>query len=212
MRRHAPGAPVRSRCCASTSRRSSSRSCSPSCCGPSSSRRSASRRSRWWRRCWWATSCSSTSSTTARRSRSPTRRLPGCASRSRATSSCSSSPRTRSRDYIKRCVAVGRADRRDAGQGSSTSTARKRDRALRRSTSTRRCSPASFDPARQLRAGARCRRAPLHDGRQPRQLARQPLLGPGADGLVKGRAMFLYWSWDGERRWPRFHRILTAIR
>ena len=31
-------------------------------------------------------------------------------------------------------------------------------------------------------------------------------------GLVKGRAMFLYWSWDGERRWPRFHRILTAIR
>jgi signal peptidase I len=30
--------------------------------------------------------------------------------------------------------------------------------------------------------------------------------------LVKGRAMFLYWSWDGERRWPRFHRILTAIR
>src|SRR5688500_8015854 len=23
-------------------------------------------------------------------------------------------------------------------------------------------------------------------------------------GLVKGRAMFLYWSWDGERRWPRF--------
>ncbi|MEO6463010.1 MAG: signal peptidase I [Candidatus Eisenbacteria bacterium] len=36
--------------------------------------------------------------------------------------------------------------------------------------------------------------------------------GPVNMNLVKGRAMFLYWSWDGERRWPRFHRILTAIR
>jgi signal peptidase I len=36
--------------------------------------------------------------------------------------------------------------------------------------------------------------------------------GPVNMSLVKGRAMFLYWSWDGERRWPRFHRILTAIR
>ncbi len=36
--------------------------------------------------------------------------------------------------------------------------------------------------------------------------------GPVKMDLVKGRAMFLYWSWDGERKWPRFHRILTAIR
>jgi signal peptidase I len=36
--------------------------------------------------------------------------------------------------------------------------------------------------------------------------------GPVNMSLVKGHAMFLYWSWDGERRWPRFHRILTAIR
>jgi len=30
--------------------------------------------------------------------------------------------------------------------------------------------------------------------------------------LVKGRAMFLYWSWDGEKNWPRWNRILTPIR
>jgi len=36
--------------------------------------------------------------------------------------------------------------------------------------------------------------------------------GPVAMGLVKGRAMFLYWSWDPDKHWPRFHRILTAIK
>jgi len=30
--------------------------------------------------------------------------------------------------------------------------------------------------------------------------------------LVKGRAMFLYWSWDGEKNWPRWNRILNPIR
>jgi signal peptidase I len=30
--------------------------------------------------------------------------------------------------------------------------------------------------------------------------------------LVKGRAMFLYWSWDGQRNWPRWNRILRVIR
>ena len=30
--------------------------------------------------------------------------------------------------------------------------------------------------------------------------------------LVKGRAMFLYWSWDGEKNWPRWNRILRPIR
>jgi signal peptidase I len=29
--------------------------------------------------------------------------------------------------------------------------------------------------------------------------------------LVKGRAMFLYWSWDGDRNWPRWGRIFHAI-
>ena len=30
--------------------------------------------------------------------------------------------------------------------------------------------------------------------------------------LVKGRAMFLYWSWDGDRHWPRWSRIFHPIR
>ena len=30
--------------------------------------------------------------------------------------------------------------------------------------------------------------------------------------LVKGRAMFLYWSWDGDKNWPRWNRILSPIR
>jgi signal peptidase I len=30
--------------------------------------------------------------------------------------------------------------------------------------------------------------------------------------LVKGRAMFLYWSWDGDRHWPRWNRIFRPIR
>jgi signal peptidase I len=29
--------------------------------------------------------------------------------------------------------------------------------------------------------------------------------------FVKGRAMFLYWSWDGERHWPRFARLFQVI-
>ena len=30
--------------------------------------------------------------------------------------------------------------------------------------------------------------------------------------LVKGRAMFLYWSWDGEKNWPRWNRIFQVIK
>jgi signal peptidase I len=30
--------------------------------------------------------------------------------------------------------------------------------------------------------------------------------------LVKGRAMFLYWSWDSERNWPRWNRLFHLIR
>jgi signal peptidase I len=30
--------------------------------------------------------------------------------------------------------------------------------------------------------------------------------------LVKGRAMFLYWSWDSEAGWPRWNRLFSPIR
>jgi signal peptidase I len=36
--------------------------------------------------------------------------------------------------------------------------------------------------------------------------------GTLAMDLVKGRAMFLYWSWDSDRNWPRWNRILRPIR
>ena len=35
--------------------------------------------------------------------------------------------------------------------------------------------------------------------------------GPVDLDLVKGRAMFLYWSWDGEKKWPRWNRLLQPI-
>jgi len=36
--------------------------------------------------------------------------------------------------------------------------------------------------------------------------------GPLPMKLVKGRALFLYWSWDGDRNWPRWGRIFNPIR
>lgn len=36
--------------------------------------------------------------------------------------------------------------------------------------------------------------------------------GPVDFDLVKGRAMFIYWSWDGDRNWPRFERLFKSIR
>jgi signal peptidase I len=35
--------------------------------------------------------------------------------------------------------------------------------------------------------------------------------GPLKMDLVKGRAMFLYWSWDRERNWPRWNRLFNVI-
>jgi signal peptidase I len=35
--------------------------------------------------------------------------------------------------------------------------------------------------------------------------------GPLEMDLVKGRAMFLYWSWNPERNWPRWNRIFQLI-
>jgi signal peptidase I len=35
--------------------------------------------------------------------------------------------------------------------------------------------------------------------------------GPLQMDLVKGRAMFLYWSWNGEKNWPRWNRIFHLI-
>jgi signal peptidase I len=114
------------------------------------------------------------------------------------------------RDYIKRCVAVG-------GQ-----TVELKDKALY--VDGRKLDepyvkhvdpvnhPASLDPRDnfgpyQVPPGQLFM---MGDNRDNSNDSR--FWGPVDMGLVKGRAMFLYWSWDGERRWPRFHRILTPIR
>ena len=36
--------------------------------------------------------------------------------------------------------------------------------------------------------------------------------GPLPRDLVKGKAMFLYWSWDNDRRMPRFERLFHPVR
>ena len=36
--------------------------------------------------------------------------------------------------------------------------------------------------------------------------------GPLPRDLVKGKAMFLYWSWDADRRLPRLDRLLRPVR
>jgi len=114
------------------------------------------------------------------------------------------------RDYIKRCVAVG-------GQ-----TVEVKDKVLYVDGRARNepyvkhidptNHPASFDP----RDNFGPYRVPdgslfmMGDNRDNSNDSR--FWGPVKMSLVKGRAMFLYWSWDGEQRWPRFGRILTAIR
>ncbi len=35
--------------------------------------------------------------------------------------------------------------------------------------------------------------------------------GPMKKDLIQGRAMFIYWSWDAERFWPRWNRLLRII-
>ncbi len=36
--------------------------------------------------------------------------------------------------------------------------------------------------------------------------------GPLKKDLIKGRALFLYWSWDRDLTWPRWNRIFQVIR
>ena len=50
--------------------------------------------------------------------------------------------------------------------------------------------------AAPLRSGDRAGRPLFHDGRQPGRLAGQPLLGFLPQSYIKGRALFIYWSFD----------------
>jgi signal peptidase I len=119
-------------------------------------------------------------------------------------------PQEPSRDYIKRCVATG-------GQ-----TVEVRDKALfveghRRDEPFVQHSDAMVQPPGY---GPRDNFGPytvppgnlfmMGDNRDNSNDSR--FWGPVDMDLVKGRAMFLYWSWDGEKNWPRFQRLFKAIR
>lgn len=114
------------------------------------------------------------------------------------------------RDYIKRCVAVGGQTVEVKNKVLYVDGVKRDEPFVKHIDPTNH--PASFDPRDNF--------GPYHvpaghlfmmgDNRDNSNDSR--FWGPVNMSLVKGRAMFLYWSWDGERRWPRFHRILTAIR
>ena len=114
------------------------------------------------------------------------------------------------RDYIKRCVALGGQTVEVKDKVLYVDGQKQVEPYVKHIDPTNH--PASFDPRdnygpEQVPPGHLFM---MGDNRDNSNDSR--FWGPVNMSLVKGRAMFLYWSWDGERRWPRFHRILTAIR
>jgi len=119
-------------------------------------------------------------------------------------------PQDPSRDYIKRCVATG-------GQ-----TVEVKDKALYVEGKKRdepfvihgdaMVQPAAFGPRDYFGPFT----VPpgnlfmMGDNRDNSNDSR--FWGPVDFDLVRGRAMFIYWSWDGDRNWPRFQRLFKAIR
>ena len=114
------------------------------------------------------------------------------------------------RDYIKRCVAVGGQTVEVKDKVLYVDGQKQVEPYVKHIDPTNH--PATFDPRdnygpQQVPPGHLFM---MGDNRDNSNDSR--FWGPVNMSLVKGRAMFLYWSWDGDRRWPRFHRILTAIR
>jgi signal peptidase I len=114
------------------------------------------------------------------------------------------------RDFIKRCVAVGgqTVEIRDKvlyvdGQALEEPYVEHKDpRVLPRATSTRdNFGPYVVPQDHLFMMGDN--RDNSHDSRFWGALPRK---------LVKGKAMFLYWSWDADRRLPRLERLVRPIR
>jgi len=114
------------------------------------------------------------------------------------------------RDFIKRCVADGgqQVELRDKvlyvdGRAREEPYAVHKDpRILPRETSPRdNFGPIVVPQGHLFMMGDN--RDNSHDSR---------FWGPLPRALVKGKAMILYWSWDGDRRLPRFDRLFRVVR
>jgi signal peptidase I len=119
-------------------------------------------------------------------------------------------PQDPSRDYIKRCVATGgqTVEVKDKnlyveGRPMEEPYTQHSDAVVR---------PASLDPRDNFGPYT----VPpgnlfmMGDNRDNSNDSRY--WGPVDFDLVRGKAMFIYWSWDGDRSWPRFQRLFKAIR
>ncbi len=118
-------------------------------------------------------------------------------------------PQDPSKDYIKRCVAVGGQtveirDKRvyvDGKPRIEPYAIHKESRVLPGGFEHRdNIPPFTVPPGRLFMMGDN--RDNSYDSRY---------WGPVDLDLVKGRAMFIYWSWDAQRHWPRWNRIFRVI-
>ena len=118
-------------------------------------------------------------------------------------------PQNPSQDFIKRCIATGGqtvtiADKQVAGDGQPL-----------REPYTQHTHPNIRPAGLDFRANYGPYTGPtgtlfmMGDNRDNSNDSRY--WGPVDLDLVKGRAMFLYWSWDGEKQWPRWNRLLQPI-
>jgi signal peptidase I len=123
-------------------------------------------------------------------------------------------PEDPSKDFIKRCIATG-GRRWKCATSRCSWTARQVEPYVKHTSSPR---TRGLHAARQLQAAhGRARRA-VHDGRQPRPTSNDSRFwGTVPMDLVKGRALFIYFSTGGTAWWNglfhiRFGRLLKVIR
>ena len=136
-------------------------------------------------------------------------RLPGLRAPKRGDVIVFQFPQDPSKDFIKRCIATGGqtlqvTDKQVAVDGEKLNE----PYAIHTDPSVR---PAGFEfrdnygpytvPAGELFM--------MGDNRDNSNDSRY--WGPLKMDLVKGRAMFIYWSWDGSRSWPRWNRLFNLI-
>jgi signal peptidase I len=137
-------------------------------------------------------------------------RLPGLRQPRRGDVIVFQFPQDPSKDFIKRCVATG--GETIAGRNKQVLVEGRRleepyaihtEEDVRPGAYDRRDNfgPITVPPGELFMMGDN--RDNSHDSR---------FWGPLPMDLVKGRAMFLYWSWDGGKHWPRWNRLFTPIR